>query len=145
MSNCELCWTVYLCFNRSYVTSILTYNFWNTAATDIKCVLLESFESAECFWKVLNKRVLINRNNTNLNAYLWLCLISMVMRFVDLPWLGRSVKYSLCLSVKLCVVIFIRSALFWFVFNYFGVDCVLIYMDRVAIDDLGHPTIPLKH
>ena len=35
------------------VTSILTYN-WNTAATDIKYVLVESFESAECFWKVLN-------------------------------------------------------------------------------------------
>ena len=30
------------------------YNFWNTAATDIKYVLVESFESAECFGKVLN-------------------------------------------------------------------------------------------
>ena len=36
------------------VTSTLTYNFWNTAATDIKYVLVENFESAECFWKVLN-------------------------------------------------------------------------------------------
>ena len=29
--------------------SILTYNFWNTAATDIKYVFVESFETAECF------------------------------------------------------------------------------------------------
>ena len=36
------------------VTSTLTYNFSNTAATDIKYVLVESFESAECFWKILN-------------------------------------------------------------------------------------------
>ena len=36
------------------VTSILTYNFWNKAATDIKYVLVEIFESAEYFWKVLN-------------------------------------------------------------------------------------------
>ena len=45
----------------------------------------------------------------------------------------RSVKYRLCLSVKLCVVIFIRSALFRSVFNYFGVNYVLIYMDRVVM------------
>ena len=32
----------------------LTYNFWNAAATDIKYVLVESFESAEWFWEVLN-------------------------------------------------------------------------------------------
>ena len=49
----------------------------------------------------------------------------------------RSVKYPLCLSAKLCVVIFIRSALFWSVCNYFGVNCVLIYLDRVASDDFG--------
>ena len=36
------------------VTSTLTYNFWNKAATDIKYVLVESFESAEFFWKVLH-------------------------------------------------------------------------------------------
>ena len=59
--------------------------------------------------------------------------------------IGRSaIKYPLCLSVKLCVIIFIRSALFWSVFNYFGVNCVLIHMDRVASDYFGHPTIPLK-
>ena len=28
--------------------------FENTAATDIKYVLVESFKSAECFWEVLN-------------------------------------------------------------------------------------------
>ena len=38
----------------SFVTSILTYNFSNTAATDIKYLLVESFKCAECFWKVLN-------------------------------------------------------------------------------------------
>ena len=32
----------------------LSYNFWNTEATDIKYVLVESFESAKCFLKVLN-------------------------------------------------------------------------------------------
>ena len=32
------------------VLSTLAY----TVATDIKYVLVESFESAECFWKVLN-------------------------------------------------------------------------------------------
>ena len=31
------------------VTSTLAYNFRKTAATDIKYVLVESFESAECF------------------------------------------------------------------------------------------------
>ena len=30
------------------------YNFWNTAAADITYVLVERFESAECFPKVLN-------------------------------------------------------------------------------------------
>ena len=44
-------WYVKRC---SFVTSTLTYNFRNTVATDIKYVLVESFESAECFWKVLN-------------------------------------------------------------------------------------------
>ena len=34
-----------------YVTSTLTYNFWNTADTNIKYVhvLVECFESAKCF------------------------------------------------------------------------------------------------
>ena len=46
MSNCEL----------QYVepNPLITYNFWNKAATDIKYVLVESFESVEYFWKVLN-------------------------------------------------------------------------------------------
>ena len=44
-------WYVKRC---SFVTSTLTYNFRNTVATDIKYALVESFESAECFWKVLN-------------------------------------------------------------------------------------------
>ena len=35
------------------VASNLTYNFWNTSATDIKYVLVEGFESAEYFSKVL--------------------------------------------------------------------------------------------
>ena len=39
MSNCKLCWTS---------TSTLTYNIWNTAATDIKYVLVESYGTAEC-------------------------------------------------------------------------------------------------
>ena len=34
--------------------STLTYTVWNTAATGIKYVLIESFESAEWFWKLLN-------------------------------------------------------------------------------------------
>ena len=33
----------------SFVTSTLTYNFRNTVATDIKYVLVESFESVERF------------------------------------------------------------------------------------------------
>ena len=86
--------------------------------TDIKYVLVEIFESAEC------------TDNTDLNAYLLLYLIRLVMRSVDLPMARQSV-YRLCLSVKLFVVIFIRSALFCSVFNYFGVNCVLIYMGRV--------------
>ena len=55
MSNCELQY-VELCNFVSIetnVTSTLTYNFL-TAATDIKYLLVESYESAECFWKVLN-------------------------------------------------------------------------------------------
>ena len=41
----------------------------------------------------------------------------------------RSVKYLLCLLVKLCVVFFIRSA---------------TIMDGVASNDFGQPTIPMK-
>ena len=76
-----------------------------TAVTDIKYVLVESFESADCFWKVLNKRVLINRNNTD-----WSECLSMAMpdqygyAICRSAMARRSVKYSLCLSVKLCVV-----------------------------------------
>ena len=60
MSNCEvrtMLNRVAFGFNRSYVTSILTYDLWNAAATDSKYVLVESFESAECFWKVFNEHV----------------------------------------------------------------------------------------
>ena len=60
MSKCKQCRTANYVEPCSFVsietnvTSTLTYNVWNKAATDIKYVLVESFESAECFWKVLN-------------------------------------------------------------------------------------------
>ena len=40
--------------NRKTRTRTRFDSYWNTAATDIKYVLVESFESDECFWKVLN-------------------------------------------------------------------------------------------
>ena len=51
VNNVELqtiCWT----------TFTLTYNVWNTAATDIKYVLVESYGPAECFSKVLNSTII---------------------------------------------------------------------------------------
>ena len=55
----------------------------------------------------------------------------------------RSVKYPLCLSVKLCVVIFICSALIC-VQLFWSELCFDLNEPSLASDDFGHPTIPLK-